>query len=332
MALKLGRVILCFYPISLKIYLPMHSKAIWGRLYKAKSAMEKGTLYQLKNVIGRSSVPQDPENDMNAAEDFLLLIVHAHVFAAARLLVQKDPTLTDSITSLAELVISSFVQLPAMYSTAATDNADGVQAYAMEVLTLGLLWYGFYDAIKEGDGDRVLRYWRFLLIIFKGTNHRNYAKEAVNLLYHYHYLLSNRQKKQFLWSRFINTKGGTGNNIPCDLHMEHLNRRLKSVLHGMGSNISPGRIQRAGQSIQVVQRVCDSFEKQTARRVHTDNHPYPAFGKDFEAVLKVLLDEHSFEKIEKRKYQTFKLTKSLLQTYKWSQLENRVQANLDQFQ
>ena len=71
---------------------------------------------------------------------------------------QKDPTLTDSITLLAELVITLFVQLPAMHSTAATYNADGVQAYAIEALTLGLLWYGFYDAIKEGDGDRVLRY------------------------------------------------------------------------------------------------------------------------------------------------------------------------------
>lgn len=291
--------------------------------------MEKGTLYQLKNVIGRSSVPLDPEKDMNAAEDFLLLIVHSHVIAAARVLILRDPTLSDSIASLAKLVIHSFVQLYTP-TQKATEGTDGVHAYAKEVLTLGLLWHGLYDAIKEGDGIRVLRYWKFLLIIFKSTSHRNYAKECVTLLYHYNYVLSDRQKKQFLWSRFINTKGGAGKNIPCDLHMEHLNRQLKSIMHGMGSNISPKRVRKAGQCIQVVQRLCDTFEKQTATKMHSDNHPYPAFGKDFETVLSVLIDNNSFEEMENRKYQTFNFKKSILQTYTESQLFKKVQINLDQ--
>lgn len=75
---------------------------------------------------------------------------------------------------------------------------DMVHLYACETLTLGLLWLGFYDAIKEGGGERILRYWRFLMIIFKSTNHPNYAKEAVNLLMQYTYLFSERQKAQLL--------------------------------------------------------------------------------------------------------------------------------------
>ena len=43
----------------------------------------KGTMYQLKNLIGRSAVPNDPEKNMNAAEDFMLLLVHAFVAAAS---------------------------------------------------------------------------------------------------------------------------------------------------------------------------------------------------------------------------------------------------------
>lgn len=306
----------------------MIEQVIWGRVFDKKTTAEKGTLYQLKNVIGRSSVPLDPEKDMNAAEDFLLLVVHAHVVAAARVLIHKDPSLTLSITFLADLIVKSFVCLPT--TRAASDNVDGVQMYAMEVLTLGLFWLGFYDSIKEGDGERVLRYWKFLVIIFKSTSHRNYAKESVNMLYHYHYMLSERQKSELLWSRFVNTKGGRGKNIPSDLHMEHLNRRLKSVLRGMGSSISPDRIKRAGQSIQVVQRVCNTFEKQTARHLHSDNHPYPAFGKDFESVLQVLIEERSFESIQNRKYSSFKFTKSLLQKYSVLQLTRKVQTNLDQ--
>ena len=41
--------------------------------------MEKGTLYHLRNVINRTSVPSDPQNNMNAAEDFLLLVCFMHI-------------------------------------------------------------------------------------------------------------------------------------------------------------------------------------------------------------------------------------------------------------
>ena len=32
---------------------------------------------------------------------------------------------------------------------------DLVCSYANEVMTLGLIWLNFYDAVKEGDGDSV---------------------------------------------------------------------------------------------------------------------------------------------------------------------------------
>ena len=44
---------------------------------------------------------------------------------------------------------------------------DGVNAYAQEVLTLTLIWAEFEDAIREGDGLRVIRCWRFMLLISK---------------------------------------------------------------------------------------------------------------------------------------------------------------------
>ena len=54
----------------------MFLQVIWGRLYSNKSTKEKGTMYQLRNVINRTMVPPDPEKNMNAAEDFMLLLVH----------------------------------------------------------------------------------------------------------------------------------------------------------------------------------------------------------------------------------------------------------------
>ena len=43
---------------------------------------------------------------------------------------------------------------------------------------------------------------------------------------------------QLMWSRFINTHGRPGGNIPADLHMEHINRACKTVMKNLGSNLT----------------------------------------------------------------------------------------------
>ena len=206
-------------------------------------------MYQLRNLINRTSIPSDPGDNMNAAEDFLLLLLHAHGVAAAKVIQSVNPL--SSVSELSRAVVASFTRLPQVSSTQKPEACeDGIHMYAVELLTLGLLWHGFHDAIREGDGERIIRYWKFFLIIFKSSNHPNYAKEAVHFLLQYEYLFSERQKAQLLWSRCVNTKGYRGANIPCDLHMEHLNRRLKTVLRGLGANISPKAVVKAGKALQ----------------------------------------------------------------------------------
>ena len=33
------------------------------------------------------------------------------------------------------------------------DSFDDVNLFVIELLSLGLLWHGFHDAVKEGNGD-----------------------------------------------------------------------------------------------------------------------------------------------------------------------------------
>jgi len=109
---------------------------------------------------------------------------------------------------------------------------DKIYLYGTQVLTLALIWHNFNDSIREGDGDRVLACWKFLLIIFKAKKgHCNYCKEAIMLLAQYHCLLSQHKAAQVKWSRFVNTRGKHGYNIPCDLHLEHLNRHPQRSDH-----------------------------------------------------------------------------------------------------
>ena len=143
-----------------------------------------------------------------------------------------------------------------------------------------LVYFGM-DSMMHLRRDRLLRYWKFLLVLFKTTNNRNYAKEAVNILLQYLYVFSERQKAQLLSSRCINTRGYPGTNIPCDLHMEHLNRRLKTIIRNMGANVNAKKVEKAGKSLATVHRVCQAFEEQTSVRKRSDHHPIPSFGKDF---------------------------------------------------
>ena len=41
------------------------------------------------------------------------------------------------------------------------DSADSVQEYAGDVLSLGLFYLEFCDAIKDGDGLCLLQCWRY---------------------------------------------------------------------------------------------------------------------------------------------------------------------------
>ena len=60
--------------------------------------------------------------------------------------------------------------------------------------------------------------------------------EAFTLLAQQKFVCSSRLSHQLMWSRFVNTSGKKGHNIPCDLHMEHLNRVLKDSIKCLGAN------------------------------------------------------------------------------------------------
>ena len=112
-------------------------------------------------------------------------------------------------------------------TTCKSSNSDRVNIYAKEVVSVGLLYKEFEDAVRERDGQRVFRCWKYLLLVFKATNRKNYSIKAFTLLAQQKFILSPRLSHQLLWSRFVNTSGKEGSNVPCDLHMEHLNRVLK---------------------------------------------------------------------------------------------------------
>jgi len=132
----------------------------------------------------------DPAKNMNACEDFLNIVLHSHVVGAAKFLESNN---NYEVEELAKAIVAQFVHFDPDFKVSTQDK---VYLYGTEVLTLGLLWYIFIESIREGDGDRVILCWKFLLFVFKAKNHSNYAKEAVILLSQNHCLLPDQQASQ----------------------------------------------------------------------------------------------------------------------------------------
>jgi L1 cell adhesion molecule like protein len=97
---------------------------------------------------------------MQAAEDFLQLILEAHVVASVKAAKEDGMAMTDLANKIAE----NYVYLSCHNSTSVKDQ---VHTYASKVLTLALSWQNYYDATKEGDGKRILSLWKYLLLVFK---------------------------------------------------------------------------------------------------------------------------------------------------------------------
>lgn len=184
--------------------------------------------------------------------------------------------------------------------------------------------------MMPGDGDRIIRCWKFLLIIFKSSNHPNYAKETVNLLVQYLYVFSDRLKARLKWSRCVNTKGFPGCNMPCDLHMEHLNRTIKNMVRGMGGNISSEAVVKAGKTVGTVKHVCSVFEEQTIKTKQTsESHSYPSLDKDVKRMVNVLKEEKVFIASSERQHPAFStMNCGIMQKYSRPILIKKVKESL----
>lgn len=166
--------------------------------------------------------------------------------------------------------------------------------------------------MREGDGTRILRCWRYLLPLFKAAGRKNYCLEALIMLYEHLYGFSPRLSHQLIWSRCINTRGIAGHNIPCDLFMEHLNRLCKEAIAGLRANKSEKAIIRIGKAIGTLHPVLDQFDAVNAVASLSGIHSQPKSLRDLKLVLQELNQANVFEQKPLRQHKTFKNIKTLI--------------------
>ena len=160
-------------------------------MYKAASAKDLGTIFQLRNVINRKNIGKKPKKDVNAHEDYFQQVVESHVLAAAMEFFGMDDIENDPnaeifpptlwmlekeeryavLLSVCGSIVDEFTDIIRTFETSPEQGEKGKQhqilAYAKEVMSFVLLYTELVDAVREGDGLRVLRWWRFMLLILK---------------------------------------------------------------------------------------------------------------------------------------------------------------------
>ena len=223
-----------------------------------------------------------PMSSVSACEDFLIHVVETHIVSACMTafdmssvgdtptcisaMLEEDDSLQQRRVLLGAInkVLTSHVNFSMDSSSQVQGQEpqlDHILEYGREVMTLGLLYMEFLDGVREGDGERILRCWRYFLLIFKATGRKNYSIEAFTLLSQYHFLFSERMRMQLQWSRTVNVHGRIGKNVSCDLHMEHLNRECKGSIGELGANITDNSIQRVGRSLQSSTSILENFDR-----------------------------------------------------------------------
>jgi len=206
--------------------------------------------------------------------------------------------------------ISRTMEKPEAAQTIQQCAVDGVSQYASAVLNDGLLLLEFKDAIREGDGPRILRCYKALLLYYRFAKHYNYCKEAFRTLATVNALATPRVAQQITWSRVVNVNGRPGHNIPVDLENEHLNRSLKDAITGVGANVTQKSIIQCGKSLNSVMKVLSSFDKENNLHREAANHSAPSTEKDKLKIVKELCDLKVFDYIPGRQHHTFKGIKS----------------------
>ena len=124
-----------------------------------------------------------------------------------------------------------------------------------------------------------------------------------------------------MWSKFVNTHGKPGKNIPCDLHLEHLNRALKTAICHIGANIAPHAIVRGGKCIGEMVSVCHHYDTLCGINPVSSAHSTVNLEKDLKIVVHELLSRSNvFEHTPNRSHASVKLKGSIFSTVKKQKL------------
>nr|XP_054758519.1 uncharacterized protein LOC129264636 [Lytechinus pictus] len=174
-------------------------------------------------------------------------------------------------------------------------SEDGVYNYSRVALGMGLLAMDFRDARQNGDGERIIRLHKFLLLHCKAAKKPKYSYHILRLLAQVHVFLSPRLSYELVWNRFANPSGRQYGNMEVDRLMEHHNRVFKESCRGLRGKISKKNIERISRSSQRVNELLEDIDKEVPGRKRRPSSRHKVDRKDAVALAVDLHSQLIFE-------------------------------------
>ncbi|XP_028412550.1 uncharacterized protein LOC114535442 [Dendronephthya gigantea] len=166
-------------------------------------------------------------------------------------------------------------------------DSDYTFNYHNARLQFGLVLMDIVDAIKEGDGIRLTRCYKLVLLFAYKFRHTKYAYGILLYFVQINAVLSEEDSYNLTRNRFFNISGKIGTNIPLDLHMEHLNLLLKRLSKGMGGNVTTKSLQRAARSVVPLSNVIQGVYRDCSKVKKSGCHK----NKDVEDALRIIIND-----------------------------------------
>lgn len=192
-------------------------------------------------------------------------------------------------------------------SSPPSKDADDMFNYNAALLSEGLYFLNFSDAVSEGDGGRIIRQYKYLMLLCKadGPHSTKYALESL-----YQLLLANslseKEAEIFVWNRTVNNHGGLGKNISHDLEVEHSNNFNKQGYGNLGVNLTEKAVTRICQAEKPVKAVIGKVDQLLQRFIRSGRHVQRFPVVDLDELVKKLSENGVYMYQEGRSYRHFK--------------------------
>ncbi len=100
--------------------------------------------------------------------------------------------------------------------------------------------------------------------------------------------------------------------MPCDLHLEHLNRICKDAIQDLGVNKTEAAITRVGKALGTLSPVLDQFDAQNSVQAGAGIHRAPSSERDRDAIIRQLQQSGVFSTTHARTHRTFPRPRDVL--------------------
>lgn len=188
------------------------------------------------------------------------------------------------------------------------------------------------DAIKLGDGERLLRLYKFFCLYYKVSSCPKYAFATQHLQAQVNCLLTPRMAHSLTWNRFVNHQGKIDTNFPMDLDVEHDNKAFKGDIRSFKGDITDKGIARVSHSTEPTNAMLEAYDKSTPVKKPSGKHTSISTKDDVMALVADLKEGDLCKIIPERKHIAFpKMKHDLLEDINTDDLRKWISNSLKKF-